>query len=99
MISHFGFGNIEAHKQEDITANGYCCFNHIIGLSQKDGGDKPLYDYEKIIFDYLIASPFDTKNGNINPNHKHLWIKKATGLGISEFMLRFMAWLCLKEMR
>jgi hypothetical protein len=38
MISHFGFGNIEAHKQEDITANGYCCFNHIIGLSQKDGG-------------------------------------------------------------
>ncbi|MFL6452394.1 MAG: hypothetical protein ACJ71L_00135 [Nitrososphaeraceae archaeon] len=24
-------------------------------------------------------------------------IKKATGLGISEFMLRFMAWLCLKD--
>ena len=28
---------------------------------------------------------------------KHLWIKKATGLGISEFMLRFMAWLCVKD--
>jgi hypothetical protein len=28
---------------------------------------------------------------------KHLWIKKATGLGITEFMLRFMAWLCLKD--
>ena len=28
---------------------------------------------------------------------KHIWIKKATGLGISEFMLRFMAWLCLKD--
>jgi late competence protein required for DNA uptake (superfamily II DNA/RNA helicase) len=26
-----------------------------------------------------------------------LWIKKATGLGVSEFMLRFMAWLCLKD--
>jgi hypothetical protein len=24
-------------------------------------------------------------------------IKKATGLGISEFMLRFMSWLCLKD--
>ena len=24
-------------------------------------------------------------------------IKKATGLGVSEFMLRFMAWLCLKD--
>jgi late competence protein required for DNA uptake (superfamily II DNA/RNA helicase) len=30
-------------------------------------------------------------------NKKHLWIKKATGLGNSEFMLRFMAWLCLKD--
>ena len=29
-------------------------------------------------------------------SNKHLWIKKATGLGI-EFMLRFMAWLCLKD--
>src|SRR5215510_7612178 len=26
--------------------------------------------------------------------HKHLWIKKATGLRVTEFMLRFMAWLC-----
>jgi late competence protein required for DNA uptake (superfamily II DNA/RNA helicase) len=25
---------------------------------------------------------------------KHLWVKKATGLGITEFMLRMMAWLC-----
>jgi hypothetical protein len=24
-------------------------------------------------------------------------VKKATGLGVSEFMLRFMAWLCLKD--
>jgi hypothetical protein len=28
---------------------------------------------------------------------KHLWIKKATGLGVTEFMLRFMAWLCLRN--
>jgi hypothetical protein len=46
----------------------------------------------KIIFDSLVTS-----DGNINPNNKHLWIKKATGLGISEFMLRLMAWLCLKD--
>jgi hypothetical protein len=83
--------DIEEHKQEDIRTNGDCCFNHIIGLAQKDGFDKPLYDYEKIIFDSLV-----TQNGNVNHN-KHLWIKKATGLGVSEFMLRFMAWLCLKD--
>jgi hypothetical protein len=88
----FWIWDIKEHKQEDIKTNGYCCFNHIIGLPQKEGNDKPLYDYEGIIFDSLV-----TQNGNINPNNKHLWIKKATGLGISEFMLRFMAWLCLKD--
>jgi hypothetical protein len=87
----------QQHKFEDIITNGDCCFNHIIGLPQKDAVDKPLYDYEKIIFDSLIASSSDIESGNINANKKHLWIKKATGLGISEFMLRFMAWLCLKD--
>jgi hypothetical protein len=74
------------HKREDIRTNGDCCFNHIVGLPQNDGEDKPLFDYQQIIFDSL------DRDGN-----KHLWIKKATGLGISEFMLRFMAWLCLKD--
>jgi hypothetical protein len=81
--------NIDEHKQEDIKTGGDCCFNHIIGLLQKDGIDKPFYNYERIIFDSLIS-----QNGNSYSNNKHLWIKKATGLGISEFMLRFMAWLC-----
>jgi hypothetical protein len=74
----------QQHKLEDIITNGDCCFNHIIGLPQKNGDDKPLFDYEQIIFDSL--------DGN-----KHLWIKKATGLGVSEFMFRFMVWLCLKD--
>ena len=25
---------------------------------------------------------------------KHLWVKKTTGSGVTEFMLRLMAWLC-----
>lgn len=29
--------------------------------------------------------------------HKQIWIKKARGLGITEFMLRYMAWLCLRN--
>jgi hypothetical protein len=88
----FWIWSIDEHKQEDIRTNGECCFNHIVGLPQKNGIDKPLYNYEKIIFDFLA-----TQNGNTNSYSKHLWIKKATGLGISEFMLRFMAWLCLKD--
>src|SRR4051812_30266994 len=79
----FWIWNIGEHKQEHARTDGECCMQHIIGLPQKDGHDKPLYDYENIIYDTL-------------QEHKHIWIKKATGLGVSEFMLRFMAWLCLK---
>jgi hypothetical protein len=43
--------------------------------------------FNHIIFDSIVAQT----------SNKHLWIKKATGLGVSEFMLRFMAWLCLKD--
>ena len=50
------------HKHEDIKMNADCCFNHIIGLPQKNNADKPLYDYGGIIFDSLVA-----QNGN-----KHL---------------------------
>ena len=63
----FWIWNVEEHKQEDIKTDGNCCFNHIIGLPQKNSVDKPLYDYEKIIFYSLV-----TQNGN-----KHLWIKKS----------------------
>jgi hypothetical protein len=67
----FWIWNIDEHKQEDIRTNGDCCFNHIIGLPQKDGIDKPLYDYERILFDYLV-----TYNGNTNDSKKHFWIKQ-----------------------
>ena len=41
-------------------------------------------------------SPSSSSNHN-NFKDKHLWCKKATGLGITEFMLRLMAWLCLRN--
>jgi hypothetical protein len=75
----FWIWDIDKHKQEDVRTDGQCCFNHIIGLPQRDGRDKPLYDYEQLIFDSLVAQK----------SNKHLWIKKATGLGISEFMLMY----------
>ena len=80
----FWIWDIKEHKEADILTNGYCCFNHIIGLPKKNGEDKPFYDYERILFDTLHQL-------------KHVWIKKATGLGITEFMLRYMAWLCLRN--
>ena len=43
-----------------------------------------MFDYEQLLYNEL-------------QQHRHLWIKKATGLGVTEFMLRYMAWLCLKN--
>ena len=84
----FWIWNVEDHRKEGVFTKGDC--SALITLL--DYLDKPLYDYEKIIFDSLA-----TQNGNASSVNKHLWIKKATGLGISEFMLRFMPWLCLKD--
>jgi hypothetical protein len=96
----FWIWDIEDHKREDIKTKGDCCFNHIIGLPTKENKQKPLYDYEKIIFNSLSSSiiiPNNIITTNTGNHNKHLWIKKATGLGITEFMLRYMAWLCLKD--
>lgn len=55
-----------------------------MGLPKKNGQQYPPFDYEQLVYNTL-------------QNHKHVWIKKATGLGITEFMLRYMAWLCLRD--
>jgi hypothetical protein len=89
------------HEQKDRATKGHCCFNHIIGLPKKDGKRKPIFDYERVLYrgrlerGYLNSSP----SGGLDYffKDKHLWVKKATGLGVTEFILRFMAWLCLKD--
>ena len=54
----------------------------ITGLPTKDGIEKPIFDYQELLYEALLLSDF------CNPlNHefkdKHLWIKKARGLGAS----------------
>jgi hypothetical protein len=55
-----------------------------MGPPKKNEQEYPLFDYEQLVYNTL-------------QNHKHVWIKKATGLGITEFMLRYMARLCLRD--
>jgi len=74
----------QEHRGRYRETNGLCCFQHAIGLPEKDGIQKPLFDYEKILYDSLKES-------------KYLFCVKATGLGITEFILRYIAWLCTKD--
>jgi hypothetical protein len=89
------------HKEKSQSQKGQCCFNHIIGLPKKDGKPKAMFDYEKLLYESLTDARFlnSLTSGNIAYafKNKHLWVKKATGLGVTEFMLRFMAWLCLRN--
>ena len=54
----FWVWNIEEHKQEDIRTRGECCFNHIIGLPTKGRIEKPLFDYEKLLYDSLLGNEY-----------------------------------------
>jgi hypothetical protein len=92
----FWIWNIQEHKLEDIRTKGECCFNHIIGLPTKDGLEKPIFDYQSLLYEALLSPDFCNPL-NHNFKDKHLWIKKATGLGVTEYFLRFMAWLCLRN--
>jgi len=49
-----------------------------------------MFDYEIKLFDELFL--FD---GNFKD--KHLWVLKSTGLGITEWTLRIIAWLCTRD--
>jgi hypothetical protein len=43
----------------------------------------------------LVNESYNPLNNTFK--HKHLWVKKSTGLGVTEFFLRLMAWLCLRN--
>lgn len=59
-------------------------FNELIGLPQKNDKKYPIFQYEYDLLDLLNCK-------------KHVWVKKATGLGITEFTLRWIAWMSLKD--
>jgi late competence protein required for DNA uptake (superfamily II DNA/RNA helicase) len=61
-----------------------------VGLPVKDNKEYPLFDYEKILYETLMNVDGTFKD-------KHLWVKKSTGLGVTEFMLRIVAWLCTSD--
>ena len=66
---------------------------HIIGLPKKGGIEKPFFNYEKELYKALMIPGYLNSNPKLlssDPNNimypfkeEHLWVLKATGLGIS----------------
>lgn len=58
------------------------CFNHIIGLPEKNNKTYPIFDYELDVIDKI-------------ENNRNIWIKKASGIGATELILRYLTWKIL----
>jgi len=76
--------SLKGKTTTDEIPNDFIRFNEWIGLPVKLGKTMPIFDYEMELFDSLMEN-------------KMLWICKATGLGITEFMIRFMVWYALTD--
>jgi hypothetical protein len=72
------------HRAQYLKTNGHCCFNHLISLPTKDGRQYPLFDFQAFIFDAL-------------EQNQNILIKKARGIGVTTFMLRYLAWKILSS--
>lgn len=92
----------QLHKKIWDDTDRMCCFNHITGLPIKGNRKRPLYDYQQDLYELTMRKCGDArltdeqlveKYGTDYIRRLGIWIEKATGLGISEFYLRFMAWL------
>jgi len=68
----------------NFIENPYCCFNHIIGLPVKNGVEHPIYDYESGVVDKIES-------------YRNIWIKKASGIGMTELILRYLTWKILSS--
>jgi hypothetical protein len=67
------------------------CFNHTVGMPFKNGIQHELYDYEYELFEYLERDePTDPKN-------RHIFCLKSGGLGVTDFLLRYIGWICTRD--
>jgi hypothetical protein len=78
--------NEEQRLIQDCRGKTFLQFNEVIGLPRKNDKEFPIFDYE---LEVLRAFR----------NNQHIWIKKARGLGITELVLRYLAWECLSTNR
>jgi hypothetical protein len=71
---------------------------YLIGLPEKHGVKHNLYQYEYNLFAELMKDkPKPTEDIIKRQLYKHIAVIKATGLGITEFVLRWIAWMCVRN--
>jgi hypothetical protein len=79
----------EEHLKLYDQTNSRCCFNHFIGMPEKHGKVFPFFEYEKVLWDDFEKS---LKGGS---PQRLFAVLKATGIGMTEYIIRVMAWLAV----
>jgi hypothetical protein len=74
------------HDRLYYTTQGHCCANHILGLPKKNGKEYPLFDWQEQIYNALEL-------------YSNLSILKSRGIGITTFIIRYLAWKILFDDR
>ena len=69
----------ESNQLDIFKGKTFLEFNDIIGLPVKNDKEHPIYDYELDVIDKI-------------ENNRNIFIKKSRGIGITELVLRFLAW-------
>jgi Terminase large subunit, T4likevirus-type, N-terminal len=72
----FWCGNVDTQCLDN------CCFNHIIGLPEKNDKTYPIFDYELDVINKI-------------ENNRNVWIKKSAGIGATTLLLRYLVWKIL----
>ena len=80
----FWIWDIDEHKQEDIKTNGDCCFNHIIGLPRKEETEKPIFDYQKLLYDSLLNPDYYNTFESIFQKQTSMG-EESDWIGVTEF--------------
>ena len=74
----------QEHLKQGKETNQNCCFQHIVGCPTKERRERPLWDYQKLIFDCI-------------EQNQNIWIKKARGIGVTTFFIRYLVWKILSS--
>jgi hypothetical protein len=69
----------DMHERRYKSTKGQDCFWHIISAPTLNGKDMPMLPYQKLLYRIL-------------GEYKCHWIKKSRGIGVSEFLLRYLAY-------
>ncbi len=72
----------DANQLDIFKGKSFLEFNDIIGLPEKNNIEHAIYDYELDVVSKI-------------ENNRNIWIKKASGIGATTLLLRYLTWKIL----